>query len=76
MVATYRVTFSALGSQAASLHVELAVVRGGHEVDEVDVAVGLEPVVLGQQHTPPVLPLLLHLVGPVELLLQHGANLK
>ena len=73
---TYRVTFSSLGSQTASLHVELAVVGRGDEVHQVDVAVRLEPVELGQQHAPPVLALLLHLVGAVELLLQHGADLQ
>ena len=74
-IKTYRVAFSALGAQAASLHVQLAVVGRRDQVDQVDVAVGLEPVVLGQQHAPPVLALLLHLVGPVELLLEHGADL-
>ena len=73
---TYRVAFSSLGSQTASLHVQLAVVGRGDEVDQVDVAVRLEPVELGQQHAPAVLALLLHLVCPVKLLLQHGADLQ
>ena len=73
---TYRVAFSSLGSQAAASDVELAVVGRGDQVDEVDVAVRLEAVELGQQHAAPVLPLLLDLVGPVKLLLQHRADLQ
>ncbi len=72
---THRIAFPALGAQAAAFHIILAVVRRGDQIDQVGVAVRLEAVILGQQHPPAVLPLLFHLVGPVELLLQHGSDL-
>jgi hypothetical protein len=37
---------------------------------------GTESVVLGQQHSPAILALLLDLVGAVEFLLQHSSDLK
>ena len=40
---SYRVALAALGAQASLLHVELAVVGAGHEVDQVDVPVVLVP---------------------------------
>ena len=40
---TYRVALAALGAQASLLHVQLAVVGAGHEVDQVDVPVVLVP---------------------------------
>ncbi len=73
---TYRIAFSSLGAQAAAFHVELAVVRRGDEIHEVQFAVGLGAEILGQQHPAPVLPPLPHLVRHVELLLQHRADLN
>ena len=40
---TYRVALAALCAQASLLHVQLAVVGAGHEVDKVDVPVVLVP---------------------------------
>ena len=40
---TYRVALAALCAQASLLHVQLAVVGAGHEVDQVDVPVVLVP---------------------------------
>ncbi len=73
---TYRIAFSSFGSKAAPHEVSLAVVGGGDQVHEVSVGVGPEPVVLGLQHPASVLALLLHLVGAVELFLQHGSDLE
>ena len=72
---TYRIAHPSLGAQAASLHIILAVVRRVHQIHQVRVAVGFEPVILGEQHAAPVLALLLHLVGSVVLLLQQGSDL-
>ena len=73
---TYRVALSPLRPEASFLDVQLAVVGAGDQVDQVDVAVVLEPVVLRHQHPSPAPSFLLHLVGSVKLLLQHCANLE
>merc|ERR1719150_3700698 len=64
-----RVALAALGAKASFLHVQLAVVGAGHEVDQVDVPVVLVPVELRHQHSSTASPLLLHFVCSVELLL-------
>ena len=73
---SYRVAFSARSTETSLLDVVLAVVRGRHQVDQVHVAVLLEPGELRHQHSPSVLPLLLHFMSSVELLLEHSSNLE
>ena len=73
---SYRVAFSAGCAETSLLDVVLAVVRGGHQVHQVRVAVLLEPRELRHQHSSSVLPLLLHFMSSIKLLLQHGSDLK
>lgn len=69
-----RVAFPTLRPEASFLDVQLAVVRTGDQVDQVDVAVVLEPMILGHQHSAAASSFLFHLVSSIKLLLQHCAN--
>ena len=73
---TYRITFPSLRAEASFLNIVLAIVGRRYEVDKVCVLVVLVPHVLGHQHAPSILPLLLHLVCPIKLLFQHCSDLK
>ena len=73
---THRVTLSAGCAETSLLHVILAVVGGGDQVDQVGVPVVLEPRELCHQHSSSILPLLLHFVSSVKLFFQHCSDLK
>ena len=73
---TYRITFPAFGAKASFFNIQLAIVRGCYEVDQVSVLMVLVPHVLRHQHSSSVLSLLLHLMCTVKLFFQHSSDLE